>query len=71
MQLTQPGQGPGCFDADRRTLVALGFLVVQHTTAQRRRDADHAIEPIVADERAPLLGQVLFVLGGTTLLAAL
>lgn len=45
--------------------------MVKHATAQRRGDAHHAVELVLADKLAPLAGDVLLVLGATMLVEAL
>ncbi|MCY1458923.1 hypothetical protein D9M71_763500 [compost metagenome] len=62
MQLAESGQLPGRLQVGRRTAVAGGFLVVQHTAAQGGGDADHAVQLVVADETCPGCGDVQLVL---------
>ena len=62
VQLPQAGKLPTCSEICRRALVAVRFLFVKYTAAQARSNADDTIELMVADELAPLTGDVQLVL---------
>ena len=62
MKLPQAGQLPTGRTIRGRALMPLGFLFIQHATAQTGSDADHAIEFMCVDEAGPLSRYVFLVL---------
>lgn len=71
VQLAEAGQLPRRFEVDRRALITLGFLSVQHPAPQGRGNAHHGIQLMGGHQLAPLAGQVLLILGVTIVFEAL
>ena len=71
VQLAEARQLPRLGQVHRRALVAAGFGFIEHATAQRGGDAHHGVKAFYFDEGPPLGGDVLFILGATTLAEAL